>query len=55
MYYAVKIIQAAGLAVILIDYARHFPELMDRRVLGAGIALFICGWAVQKLFLKEAS
>lgn len=55
MYYIAKIAQAAGLGVILIDYLRHFPELMNRRVLAAGIMLFVFGWVIQKFFLKGAS
>jgi len=52
MYIIAKIAQAAGLTLILIDYLRHFPELMDRRILAIGILLFLAGWMVQRFMLK---
>ena len=49
LYYLAKLLQAAGMTVILIDYIRHFPELMSRTVLGIGIAVFAAGWGLERL------
>ena len=49
MYYLAKFLQAAGLTIILIDFIRRFPNLMNMRVLGAGIAVFTFGWLLERL------
>jgi len=53
MYYITKLIQAAGLTLILIGFVQKFPELMNPRLLLWGIGMFITGWLIQKLLLKR--
>lgn len=53
MFYAGKLIQAAGLAIILFDFIRSFPELMSRTVLCAGIGIFTAGWLINRFLIKQ--
>jgi len=53
MYYLIKLIQATGLTLILIGFIKNFPELMDMKLFGYGIAFFASGWIIQKLLLKQ--
>lgn len=53
MFYIAKILQAAGMGVILIDFARRFPNLMSHQVLMIGILIFLAGWIVEKFLLKS--
>jgi hypothetical protein len=52
MYYCAKIIQAAGLTLILIGFLKNFPELMDYKTLIAGVCVFVFGWLIHKFMLK---
>ena len=53
MYYAAKIIQATGLGVIFIGFIKDFPRLMNPRVFGIGILIFLLGWGIQHFMLKR--
>ena len=53
MYYVAKMLQAAALSIILIDFLRNFPELMSRTVLIVCIALFTCGWIINRYFVRK--
>lgn len=53
MYYLVKIIQATGLTIILIDFVRKFPQLMNPRIFLLGIFLFTLGWGVNHLLIRK--
>ena len=53
MYYIGKFAQAAGLTIILVDFVMHFPNLMNPRILGVGIILFLCGWIINQYLLKK--
>lgn len=48
MYYLAKLLQAAGLTIVLIDFIRRFPNLMSMQILGAGVAVFVLGWFVER-------
>ena len=52
MFYVAKIFQAAGLAIVTIDFFRKFPNVMDRKILFVGILLFGAGWIIQKFLVK---
>lgn len=53
MFYLGKILQAAALSVILIDFLRNFPELMSRKILIICIAMFTCGWIINRYLVKS--
>ncbi len=53
MYYLAKMLQIGGMTIILIDFLRHFPELMSRLVLCIGVGLFVTGWAINKFLLRQ--
>ena len=53
MFYAVRLLQACGLTIILIDFLRNFPDLMSRLVLCVGIGMFTLGWLINKFVLKQ--
>jgi len=53
MYYVLKLIQAAGLTLIVIGFFKNFPEVMDMKMLAVGICIFIFGWMIQKITLKK--
>ena len=52
MYYMSKGFQFVGLLSISIGFVINFPQLMDYKLLGIGLAFFIMGWAVQKFGLS---
>ena len=52
MYYIAKFAQAAGLTIILIEFVRNFPNLMNYRILGVGITVFLFGWIITRFLLK---
>lgn len=53
MFYVAKILEAAGLGIILLGFLTAFPNLMNRQLLGVAIVLFICGWLIEKYLLKN--
>ena len=53
MYYLGKIIQATGLAVIFINFAIHFPRLMNFKIFIVGIIIFTVGWIVNRFLLQK--
>lgn len=53
MYYIAKIAQAAGLTVILISFLKDFPKLMNPKIFGIGVLVFVSGWIVQHFMLKR--
>lgn len=53
MFYLAKFLQAAGLIIVLFDFLRHFPELMNFRILAVGASFFLAGWLIQHYLLKK--
>lgn len=53
MYYLAKIAQATGLGIILWDFLRHFPALVNFKVLSAGVLIFLFGWIIEHFLLKS--
>jgi len=53
MYYLLKLIQAVGLAVIIIGFLINFPKIMNMKMLAAGICIFTFGWILQRTMLKK--
>ena len=53
MYWAAKIFQAAGLAVMILGFIRHLPNMMPHNVLLWSIVLFVIGWVIQVIVLKK--
>ena len=52
MYYISKSLQFVGLIIIIVGFVIKFPQLMDYKLLGIGMAFFIMGFAVQKFGLN---
>jgi hypothetical protein len=53
MYYIAKIVQAAGLGILLFAFLTRFPELMSYKALTAGLLTFLLGWITQRFLLKH--
>ena len=53
MYYLLKLIQAAGLTFIGVEFFKNFPETMDMKILAIGASIFTFGWILQKITLKK--
>lgn len=53
MYYVGKLFQGLGLGLILVDYLRHFPDLMSRQVFWVGTGIFAFGWVLNRYLLKK--
>jgi len=53
MYYISKFLQAAGLALVLFGFLIKFPRLMDTKLLGLGIVIFLSGWLLQNYGLRK--
>ncbi len=53
MYWAAKAFQAAGLAIMILGFIRHFPNMMPHNVLLWSIVLFVIGWVIQVIVLKK--
>ena len=52
MYYISKGFQFVGLLVIGAGVINNFPQLMDYKLLGIGLAFFIMGVTIQKFGLS---
>jgi len=52
MYYVAKGFQAAGLGVMAMGFGQVFPRLMSPKIFLLAIALFGCGWLIQRFTLK---
>ena len=52
MYYFSKGFQLVGLLVISAGFIIKYPQLMDYKLLGIGLAFFIMGVAIQKFGLS---
>ena len=53
IYYLAKTMEATGLAVIVFGFLKHFPKLMDPKIFGAGILIFLSGWLIEAFLLKR--
>ncbi len=53
MYWVAKILQAAGMVIVLLGFIRSFPAVMDRPTLAAGIIVFASGWVIDRFVLKK--
>ena len=53
MYWVAKIFQAAGLALMILGFIRHFPNMMPPNVLLTSIVFFAVGWVIQVMVLKK--
>jgi hypothetical protein len=53
MYYAAKLLEGSGMAVVAGGFVIAFPELMNIRVLGIGLLLFTCGWIMDLYILRS--
>ncbi len=52
MYYAAKGLEVIGMALIGVGFFFKFPDLMDPKLLLAGIICFGVGWAIEKYMLE---
>lgn len=52
-YYLAKILQAAGLTIVLVAFIARFPELMSHNTLMVGLLIFAMGWIMQKFLIKQ--
>ena len=52
MYYISKGFQLVGLLVIGAGFINKFPQLMDYKLVGIGLAFFIMGVTIQKFGLS---
>jgi len=53
MYYVLKLIQAAGLTLVMLGFLKNLPKIMDMKMFGLGIGIFAFGWILQKTMLKR--
>ena len=53
IYYFSKIVEATGLAILLFGFLKRFPALMDTKILGVGIIIFLSGWLIEAFLLKR--
>jgi len=53
MFYVAKVLEALGIVTIAANFIMAFPELMNPKMFLAGCALFTCGWAVERYFVKS--
>ena len=53
MYYLAKIAQASGLTVVGVGFFLAFPKLINPKILGSGVLIFVFGWIVEVYLLKK--
>ena len=53
MVFMAKLAQATGMAIIMIDFLRKFPDLMSPKILGIGALIFGLGWLMQKMVVPK--
>ena len=52
LFYLSKVVQASGLLAIAIGFVTKFPQVMDVKLWGVGLLIFIFGWGLERYFLK---
>ena len=55
LFYLSKVVQASGLLAIAIGFATKFPQVMDVKLWGVGLLIFIFGWGLERYFLILSS
>ena len=53
MYWTAKVFQAAGLAVMILGFIKHLPNMMPHNVLLLSVVFFAVGWVIQAAMLKK--
>ena len=53
MLFMAKLAQATGMAVVMIDFVRKFPDLMSPKILLVGVLFFGIGWLMQKMAVPK--
>ncbi len=53
LFYLAKTIEFIGLGVVAIGFVQRFPQLMNPKLLLAGILIFTCGWMIERFLLKR--
>ena len=52
LFYLSKVVLASGLLAIAIGFVTKFPQVMDVKLWGVGLLIFIFGWGLERYFLK---
>jgi len=52
IFYLAKILEALGIITIGLNFIVAFPELMNPKLFLAGIFVFVCGWAIERFWVK---
>ena len=53
LYYVGKILQALGLGILLIGFIQRFPSLVDYKMFGASVLVFVSGWLIAEYLVKK--
>jgi hypothetical protein len=53
LFYFAKTIECIGLVIIAVGFIERYPQLMNPKILLAGMLIFICGWMIERFLLKR--
>ena len=53
LFYLAKVIQATGLIAVGVGFVTEFPKLMDPRLGGIGLLIFLMGWMTERFLARS--
>ena len=53
LFYLAKVIQAMGLLAVGVGFVIEFPRLMDPKLGGIGLLIFLTGWITERFLAKS--
>lgn len=53
LFYLAKVIQAMGIIAVGVGFVAEFPGLMDPRLGGIGLLIFLMGWMTERSLTKS--
>ena len=53
LFYLAKVIQAMGLVAVAIGFVTEFPKLMDPRLGGIRLLIFLMGWITERFLARS--
>ena len=53
LFYLTKVIQATGLIAVGVGFVTEFPKLMDPKLGGIGLLIFLMGWMTERFLARS--
>ena len=53
LFYLAKVIQVMGLIAVVVGFVIELPRLMDPKLGGIGLLIFLMGWILERFLAKS--